>query len=361
MAAVSTTVNRSELITDGASPAPIDEVGIVSCLAFLRQRAKPEVFQQQTNLVCPFQHNVLFCAFCSGLFLIFGNINMLNILLLFCENHALLWPNVAFTKWFNWKWSSAKKPKTKQKTKPPTSQQCFHFPVIWGSSPAFVLHPPRILLVTLLHHKPLSYSVFGSSWSWRLKKLLWSTSVKQELKAQMRVILTKLVLVSMDQFRNISTCLGEIDQTNCKRSPLLSPFIPSKGDYLGIYLLSEWLSPRGTPPISSRYLGSMAAVHSPGIHSILAGFYIPTEQCMLLLHVLSILGSFLAPWFIFFSISADITSLKTCLKFLVVGWGLIKVCQCDGVFHSGDKRENDNLLFFWINVSGISAQNIGSG
>lgn len=99
MAAVSRTVNRSELITDGASLAPIDEVGIVSCLAFLRQRAKPEVLQQKTNPVCPFQHNVLCILF--GLFLIFGNITMLNILLLFRGNHALLWPNVAFSKWFN--------------------------------------------------------------------------------------------------------------------------------------------------------------------------------------------------------------------------------------------------------------------
>lgn len=90
MAAVSRTVNRPDLITDGASLTPIDEVGIVSCLAFLRQRTKPEVLQQKTNLVCPFQHNILFCTFCSGLFLIFGNINMLNILLLFRENHALL-------------------------------------------------------------------------------------------------------------------------------------------------------------------------------------------------------------------------------------------------------------------------------
>lgn len=63
MAAVSRTVNRSELSTDGTSPAPVDEVGILSCLAFPRQRAKPEVLQQKTKLVCPFQHNVLCILF----------------------------------------------------------------------------------------------------------------------------------------------------------------------------------------------------------------------------------------------------------------------------------------------------------
>lgn len=133
MAAVSRTVNRSELITDGGSLAPIDEVGIVSCLAFLRQRAKPEVLQQR--LIQSAHFSTMFCAFCSGLFLIFGNITMLNILLLFRENHGLLWPNVAFTKWFNWKWDLARKnPKKPQKTKPATSQQYFRFPVIWNFS-----------------------------------------------------------------------------------------------------------------------------------------------------------------------------------------------------------------------------------
>lgn len=66
LAAVSRTVNSSSGI--GASPAPIDEVAVGSCLAFHRLRAKIEVFQQRTNLVCPFQNNVLFCAFCSILF-----------------------------------------------------------------------------------------------------------------------------------------------------------------------------------------------------------------------------------------------------------------------------------------------------
>lgn len=67
MAAGSRSVNRSELIMDGASPAPIDEVGVVSCIGFLRLQAKIEVFQQKTNLVCPFENSVLFSAFCSGL------------------------------------------------------------------------------------------------------------------------------------------------------------------------------------------------------------------------------------------------------------------------------------------------------
>lgn len=120
-------VNRSELITDGASLAPVDEVGIASCLAFLRQRAKPEVLQQKTNLVGPFQPNVLFCAFCSGLFLIFGNINMLNILLLFRENHALLWPNVVSLNGFIENGIWPEKPKETPENKTPNLPTVFSF------------------------------------------------------------------------------------------------------------------------------------------------------------------------------------------------------------------------------------------
>lgn len=136
-------------------------------------------------------------------------------------------------------WQKKKQNQKAPENKTPTSQQYFNFPVIWNSSLAFILHPLRILLVSLLHRKPLSYSVFGSSWSWRLKKLFWSTSVKQKLKAQMRVILIELVLVSMYQFRSVSMHLGEMKIAH---------------------------------RYHSRYLWAMAPVHSPGIHSILTGF-----------------------------------------------------------------------------------------
>lgn len=78
------------------------------------------------------------------------------------------------------------------------------------------------------------------------------------------------------------------------------------------------------------------------------GFYITTEQYTLLLCVLCFLGSFLTPSFLFFFLyftSADTISFKICLKFMVVGWRLIKACQCDAVFHSWDMQEDDNL--FW--------------
>jgi len=116
MAAVSRTVNRWELVTGGASPAPTDEVGVVTCLGFLRLRAKTEVFQQKTNAVCPFQNSILFCFVVVS---IFGNTNILNILLLFCENLILLWLNVAFTKQLNWKRSWARKSYNPQ---PPNEQ-----------------------------------------------------------------------------------------------------------------------------------------------------------------------------------------------------------------------------------------------
>ena len=133
---MSRTVNRWELVTGGASPAPTDEVGVVTCLGFLRLRAKTEVFQQKTNAVCPFQNSILFCFVVVS---IFGNTNILNILLLFCENLILLWLNVAFTKQLNWKRSWARKSYNPQ----PPNEQWFCFPVTLNSSPAFILHWPH--------------------------------------------------------------------------------------------------------------------------------------------------------------------------------------------------------------------------
>lgn len=74
----------------------------------------------------------------NALFLILGNRNLLNILLLFDERHILLWPNTAFTKWLNWKKNEAKK--APAVTEAPTLQRCFHFAVTPFQQLTFLWH-----------------------------------------------------------------------------------------------------------------------------------------------------------------------------------------------------------------------------
>lgn len=64
MAAVSRTANTSELIRDGASSAPADEAGVISCLAFLRLRAKIRGIPAEHSSSLPISERFVLFWFC---------------------------------------------------------------------------------------------------------------------------------------------------------------------------------------------------------------------------------------------------------------------------------------------------------
>lgn len=77
---------------------------------------------------------------------------------------------------------------------------------------------------------------------------------------------------------------------------------------------------------------SLCALHTTATYSLLFG---KLFDSIILLTI----------FFLYFA-SLDIISLKICLKFMVVGWSLIKTCQCDGSCHSEDMQEDYNLPFW---------------
>lgn len=183
-------------------------------------------------------------------------------------------------------------------------------------------YPPGILLVTLLHHKPLYYSTFGSSWSWRWKKLLSTTSVKQKLKVWIRAI----------QWNWLGF---HVTMQECFYMLLELPFPPPPDTW------KQWLlyiHQAFTQALNlQKHPGGLLHYHR-AVHTIVA--------CSLLFRKLFSLHNLFC--FLYFTSDDNIT-LKICLKFMVVWRGLIKACQYDGIFHSGDMQEdNDLALKMWI-------------
>lgn len=131
----------------------------------------------------------------------------------------------------------------KKSTSPSSQQTLFSFSnkskLPSSIDPALAsCYPPEILLVTSLHHRPLSCSVFGSSWTWRWKKLLWTTSKSWRSKSGSfwwSWFWTPCNKLSSNAAGMFSYAWVKFSELELQVKPTAFSLNPSKGEYLGFY------------------------------------------------------------------------------------------------------------------------------
>lgn len=140
---------------------------------------------------------------------------------------------------------------------------------------------------------------------------------------------------------------------NYSWSSLLSPFNFFKGEYVSLYPCQKhacWV----TASLSSRSINTTATLHAlehETFPMIPVPFYISTNLCTPLLHVLCFLGWFLT---FFFSLFLLISSLKIRLRLMLVRWSFIEAWQSEGVFQEICRKPVISLFWIKMEMSGFN-------